>query len=99
LPPDPTLHQEFPETLLAAKPDCSVATHSPRFSIPSRTTSEFAGEERTRMEPLNWLRRACEVFFQNGFVGQVGTADFPAAGTSILKIPVAASSIGRYRQY
>jgi hypothetical protein len=51
------------------------------------------------MEPLNWLRRACEVFFQNGFVGQVGTADFPAAGTSILKIPVAASSIGRYRKY
>jgi hypothetical protein len=51
------------------------------------------------MEPMNWLRRACEIFCPKGFVGQVGTADFPAAGTSILKIPVAAPSIGRYRQY
>ena len=51
------------------------------------------------MEPLNWLRGACEVFFPKSFVGPVGTADFPAAGTSILKIPVAALSIGRYRQY
>jgi hypothetical protein len=51
------------------------------------------------MEPLNWLRRACEVFFQNGFFGQVGTADFPTAGTSILKISVAARSIGRNRKY